>query len=60
MSAIRNIREKSGASPQTARVTAPDAQDSEPVAPAADEAAMDGDTPHAPPPGMGLLVDRTV
>jgi len=60
MSAIRNIRAKSGASPQTARTTAPDDQDTEPVAPADEEPAADADARHTPPPGMGLLVDRVV
>ena len=61
MSAVQSIRAKSGTSPQKARPTAPDDEDSDEVAPASDEAAADAGAEHAPPPpGMGKLVDRTV
>ena len=57
MSAVQTIRAKSGASPQTARVTTPDDEDS---AKAAAEETIE-DAAHAPPPpGLGKLVDRTV
>jgi len=59
MSAVQTIRAKSGASPQTARVTTPDDEDSEKAA--AEEPVEDAAPEHAPPPpGLGKLVDRTV
>ena len=59
MSAVQTIRAKSGASPQTARVTTPDDEDSAKAA--AEETIEDAAPEQAPPPpGLGKLVDRTV
>jgi hypothetical protein len=61
MSVVQTIRAKSGASPQKARVTASDDEDSEAAAAEPEEAVEHETAEHAPPPpGMGKLVDRTV
>ncbi len=59
MSVIQSIRARSVASLRKAR--ARDEEDSDKVAPVADESDVDTSPDHAPPPpGMGKLVDRTV
>ena len=62
MSAVRNIRAKSGTSSEKARATATgDDNDSEQVSLAPDEPIEEAPTESPPPPpGMGRLLDRKI
>jgi hypothetical protein len=62
MSAVQNIRAKSGASSQKARATATsDNDDSDKVSPVPDEPVEEAAADTAPPPpGMGALLDRKI